>query len=45
MNRRQRKAHARLWPLLLLAMAAIIAGALAAKARLDSGIQAASSDN
>ncbi len=45
MNRRQRKAHALLWPLLLLVMAAICAGAITAKARLDNAIAAVASDN
>ncbi len=45
MNRRQRKAHALLWPLLLFAMAAICAGAVTAKARLDNAIAAAALNN
>lgn len=45
MNRRQRKAHALLWPVLLFAMAAICVGAITAKARLDNAIAAAAFDN
>lgn len=35
MNRRQRQAHARLWPLLLALMAAVCVAALIAKAHID----------
>ncbi|MFN3465610.1 MAG: hypothetical protein ACK4X1_16210 [Terricaulis sp.] len=45
MNRRQRNAHALLWPALLFAMAAICVGAIAAKAYLDNAIAAAAFDN
>ncbi|MBC7767666.1 MAG: hypothetical protein H7124_02660 [Phycisphaerales bacterium] len=36
MNRAQRRAHARLWPILILVLLSVSAAALVAKARIDS---------
>lgn len=38
MNRAQRRAHARLWPALVLLLAAVFAAALAAKARVERAV-------
>lgn len=35
MNRAQRRAHARLWPLLVLLLVAVFAAALVAKTRVE----------
>ncbi|MBY0567746.1 MAG: hypothetical protein K2P70_10560 [Hyphomonadaceae bacterium] len=35
MNRAQRRAHARLWPLLVLLLVAVFAAALVAKTRIE----------
>lgn len=42
MNRRQRRAHAFLWPVLMCLMAAVCIAALATKSHLDRAIAAVS---
>lgn len=41
MNRAQRRNHARLWPVLAVAMAATIAASLGEKARVDHAVAGA----
>lgn len=41
MNRIQRSAHARIWPILIVALITIAGAALAAKLHADEGVAAA----